>query len=89
MITYYATLQTATDGNIVTYYDEDKEKVITEMMRYVKANGFTYRSPANGLRFTIHDYVLVEREPVHGAPVLSETSYHLLADHNNQRRNEA
>lgn len=83
MVTYYAALKTA-KGDIVTFYDEDRERVISEMIKYVKINGFTYLW--EGGRYTIKDYVLVEKEPVYGSPTLSEISYYKLADHNNRRR---
>lgn len=87
MAMYYATLITAHD-RIVTYYDEDRDAVIGEMIKYVKQHGFTFYSTEG--RFTIHDYVLVEREsPIFGSPVLSETSYYKLVDHNNRRRDHA
>lgn len=60
------------------YSDEDREKALKEMHRYCRTEGFTVRDRDG--RFTIADIVLQEKEPIVGAPILSEESYHTLFD---------
>lgn len=72
--------------NVVIFRDESKELAINEMAKYCKANGFTVTDRAG--RFTIADIVLVEQEPIFGAPVLSETPYIKIFDECGRRRND-
>ena len=57
--------------DVTVFYDEDREKGIDEMGKYVKRNGFTITTK-NG-EFTIRDVVLREREAT--GKELSRTSY--------------
>lgn len=79
MVEYYVMLKrNAPRLDVCVFRDEDREVAIKEMFKYDQHNGFTIQDK-NG-RFTIRDIVLVEREPVYGAPIISETSYHEIFD---------
>lgn len=60
-------------SDVVVFQDENRARAIREMKKYCEKNGFSVQDRDG--RFTIADIVLVEREPIAGAPVLSETSY--------------
>ena len=70
--------------DVIVFRDEDREKAIGEMKKYRNANGFTVQD-RNG-RFSIADIVLVEQEPIAGAPVISVTPYRNLFDVYGNRR---
>ena len=55
------------------FRDYDRETALREMQKYCKKNGFTIHD-CDG-RFTIADITLVEKEPIVGAPIISETPY--------------
>jgi hypothetical protein len=59
--------------DVCIFRDEDRDKALLEMHKYVKKNGFTIYDKDG--RFTIADVVLVEKEPIVGSPVISETPY--------------
>lgn len=73
--------------NVIIFRDEDREKAIKEMAKYRKANGYIVQDPDG--KFTIADILLVEQEPIVGAPVLSVTSYHKIFDVYGNRREES
>ena len=60
---------------ICIFYDEDKEKALSEMQKYVSKHGFV--TPDG--KYTVADVVLREREPT--GKVISITSYHKLFNH--------
>ena len=62
--------------DVVLFYDEDKEKAISEMKKYVDKNGFVIIE--NEGRFTIGDVVLREREST--GKEISRKSYRELFD---------
>ncbi len=72
--------------NVVVFRDEDREKALKVMEQYDRKNGFTVQDPDG--RFTIETILLVEREPITGAPILSSTPYHELFDHLGRRRDK-
>lgn len=57
---------------ICIFYDEDKNRALKEMRKYVKKNGFV--TPDR--QFTVEDVVLREREAT--GEVISITPYHKL-----------
>jgi hypothetical protein len=76
MIEYEAVIKRhkgSSKPDIYLIRDENKETVLKAMKDYCKQNGFTVVE--NGGRFTIANIVLIEREPIFGAPILSETPY--------------
>ena len=87
MVQYHVFLKRfkgSTRPDVCIFYDEDREAAIREMQRYCKKNGFSiYDSDGH---FTITDIVLVAKEPIVGAPVISTTSYHELFDVCGERR---
>lgn len=68
----------STRPNVCIFRDENREAAIREMHRYGMNKGFV----VEGLdgRYTIETILLVEKEPVAGAPVLSATPWHELFD---------
>lgn len=81
MIEYYVILKRHPGSgrpDVCIFRDESREASLWEMRRYCKADGFTVRD-IDG-RFTIADIVLVEKEPVVDAPIISETPYIALFD---------
>ena len=64
--------------NVCIYQDEDQEKAIREMHRYGMSKGFVVEDHDG--RSTIATILLVEKEPIAGAPVLSATPWHELFD---------
>lgn len=70
--------------DVCIYSDEDRETAIREMRKYCVKYGFTV-SDDDG-RHTISNIVLVAKEPIAGAPILSETSYIDLFDECDNRR---
>lgn len=74
----------STRPDVCIFRDEDREKAIAEMRRYANANGFTVQD-SDG-RFTIATILLVEKEPIYGAPIISSSPYHELFDHLGNRR---
>ena len=69
--------------DVIVFRDEDREKAISEMRKYVVQNGFTVYD--NDGRFTIKTIILEEKEPIAGSPVLSSIPYHKLFDHLDRR----
>jgi len=70
--------------DVCIFRDEDREKAIREMKKYVDRNGFSiYDSDGH---FTIASVHLVAKEPIVGAPVLSEIAYHDLFDYLGNRK---
>ena len=78
MVEYSVVLKrwTATRPNVCIFRDENRELALKEMHKYCQKNGFTVQDTDG--RFTVKDIVLVEKEPIAGSPIISETSYHLL-----------
>ena len=72
--------------DVCIYSDYDREAALREMRKYVVKNGFTVYDHDG--RFTVADVVLVEKEPIVGAPILSETPYIKLFDIYDNRRKE-
>ena len=70
--------------DVCVFSDYDREKAIAEMGAYCKKNGFTVKD--NDGKFTIADIVLVEKEPIVGAPVISRTPYIEIFDIYGERR---
>lgn len=74
--------------NVIIFRDEDREKAIKEMAKYRKTNGYIVQDHDG--KFTIADILLVEQEPIVGAPVLSVTPYHQIFDvYGNRRKDNA
>lgn len=76
MIEYSVKLKRHPGSNrpdVIVFRDEDRNKAVKEMKKYCQENGFTVKDKDG--RFTIADIVLVEQEPIAGAPVISETPY--------------
>ena len=57
--------------SIVIYYDDNKEKAISEMKKYVDKNGFSYKTDKG--TFSVADVILREREST--GKTIKETSY--------------
>lgn len=70
--------------DVCIFRDEDREKAIREMHSYGMKNGFTVKD--NDGTYTIATIELVEKEPIHGAPVLSVMAWHELFDENGNRK---
>ena len=62
--------------DVCVFRDSDRKTALREMRKYYRENGFTVHDRDG--RFTIADITLVEREPIVGAPVISETPYYKL-----------
>lgn len=70
--------------DVCIFRDEDREKALKEMLAYANKHGFSvYDSDGH---YTIASIHLVEKEPIAGAPVLSEYAYHELFDCCGNRR---
>ena len=79
MVEYSVVLKRHIGSNrpdVCIFRDESCEAAVRAMKSYCKKNGFTVYDTDG--RFTIRDIVLVEKEPIFGSPVFSETSYHKL-----------
>ena len=79
MVEYHVMLkrhQGASRPDVYIFSDESRAAALCEMHNYCKVNGFSIND--NDGRHTIADIVLVEKEPIHGAPVLSVTPYREL-----------
>ena len=90
MITYYVVLKRhkgSSRPDVIVFYDEDREVAISEMRNYVRKNGFTVYDTDG--RFTISTVALIEKEPIVGSPIISETPYHELFDHLDIRKEQA
>ena len=72
--------------NVILFRDEDREKAIKEMAKYRKTNGYSVQDHDG--KFTIADILLVEQEPIVGAPVLSVTPYCQIFDVYGNRRKD-
>ena len=72
--------------DVCIFRDDDREKAIAEMRKYVKTNGFTV-TDMDG-RFTIQSVQLAEKESIYGAPVLSVTAYFQIFNEWDERRKE-
>ena len=59
--------------DVCIFRDENRDIALREMHKYVKHNGFSIHD--RNEYSTIADVVLVEKEPVVGSPVISETPY--------------
>lgn len=66
----------STRPDVCVFRDEDRDKALKEMRKYCQRNGFSVHDKDGW--FTIADIVLVEKEPIAGAPVISETLYRKL-----------
>ena len=64
--------------DVCIFRDENRDAALREMYKYCKQHGFSIEDHDG--RFTIANIVLVEKEPVVGAPVISETPYCDLFD---------
>ena len=76
----------STRPDVCVFRDESREKAIKAMRNYYAKNGFSIHD-ADG-HFTIADILLVEKEPIVGAPVLSVTPYCDLFDCVGNRKKE-
>ena len=76
---------TRPDVCIASY--EDRDEAIRAMKKYCDKYGFSVKD-ADGT-FTIANITLVEKEPVVGKPIISETSYCKLFDVCGKRIEEA
>lgn len=68
----------STRPDVCIFRDEDRAVALREMYRYVKKNGFSIFDRDG--HFTIANVTLVEKEPIVGAPIISETPYCELFD---------
>ena len=64
--------------DVCIFRDENRDAALRAMRNYGKTYGFCVADPDG--RHTIADIVLIEKEPIHGAPVLSTRSYWELFD---------
>ena len=64
--------------DVCIFRDDDRETAIREMRNYSKKYGFTIEDRDG--RYTIADIMLIEKEPIVGAPILSEMHYCELFD---------
>lgn len=81
MIEYHVMLKRfpgSSRPDVCVFRDDNRETALKEMHKYVKQNGFTVWDKDG--HYTIENVVLMEKEPIVGAPVLSETPYHELFD---------
>ena len=62
--------------DVCVFRDEDRKVSLREMRKYYQKNGFTVQDRDG--RFSVADILLVEKEPIVGAPVVSVKSYHEL-----------
>ena len=62
--------------DVCVFRDEDRNKALREMQKYRQKNGFSVHDKDGW--FTIADIVLIEQEPIAGAPIISETPYREL-----------
>lgn len=80
MVQYYVMLKHGSHRpDTCVFYDESRERAVEMMTRYCKNFGFSFID-SDGRRYSIRDLVLVEKEPIAGAPILSETSYYKLKE---------
>ena len=70
--------------DVCVFSDYDRETAIAEMGAYRKKNGFSVYDHDG--RFTVADIVLVAREPVVGAQIISRTPYIKIFDIYGERR---
>lgn len=70
--------------DVCIFRDEDREKALQAMHRYGMKEGFSVQDRDG--RFTIATIALVAKEPIAGAPVLSETPWHELFDYMGNRK---
>ena len=70
--------------DVCIFRDDDREKAIKAMAKYNKENGFSIHDRDG--HFTIASIHLVEKEPIVGAPIISELAYHELFDHLGNRK---
>lgn len=70
--------------NVCIFSDYDREKAIAEMRAYCMKKGFTVYDHDG--RFTVANIVLVEKEPIVGAPIISRTPYIEIFDIYGNRR---
>ena len=59
--------------DVCIFRDESRDAALREMHKYCKQNGFSIHDMDG--HFTIANITLVEKEPIVGAPVISETPY--------------
>ena len=64
--------------DVYIFSSEDREAALKAMRKYSKEEGFSIRDPDG--RHTIANIVLIEKEPIAGSPIISETSYIELFD---------
>lgn len=83
---YLKRFQGSPRPDVCVFADDDRETAIRAMASYVKHNGFTVHDQDGW--FTVSDVVLVEKERIVGAPVLSVTSYCKLFDVCGDRKKE-
>ena len=62
--------------DVCVFMDESRDKALKEMRKYRQNNGYSVHDRDGW--FTIEDIVLVEKEPIVGAPVISVTPYREL-----------
>ena len=66
----------STRPDVCIFRDEDRSKALKAMKRYRQTEGYSVHDKDGW--FTIADIVLVEQEPIVGAPIISETPYREL-----------
>lgn len=72
--------------DVCIFRDEDREAAIREMRNYADKHGFSIHDPDG--HYTIAGIHLVEKEPIVGAPIISELAYHELFDYLGNRRKD-
>lgn len=81
MVEYHVMLkrhQGSSRPDVCIFRDESRDAALRAMRNYGKTYGFSVDDQDG--RHTIADIVLVEKEPIHGSPVLSVTPYRELFD---------
>ena len=64
--------------DVCIFSSEDRKEALREMHKYCMKNGFSIHDRDG--HFTIANIILVEKEPIVGAPVISMTPYCELFD---------
>lgn len=59
--------------DVFIFSDENRDAALRAMRKYSKEQGFSVLD-SDG-RHTIADIVLIEKEPIAGSPIISETPY--------------
>ena len=64
--------------DVYIFSSEEREAALKAMWKYSKEEGFSIRDPDG--RHTIANILLIEKEPIAGSPIISETPYIDLFD---------